>query len=160
MLYFHSMEIKELKKRPLVNGNKKLTSAYNQFVQLINELRKRDLPIEIINAINNEIKHLNSIPESGKVLKKEIKKSQSRILKLIEKELKLVTKNHYRNTWMPLGMAAFGIPIGVVFGASLGNMAFLGIGLPLGMVMGLALGSGMDKKAFDAGNQLQIEITY
>ena len=67
---------------------------------------------------------------------------------MIEKELKLVTKHHYRTTWLAVGMAAFGIPFGVAFGASLGNMAFLGIGIPIGMVVGMAIGSNMDKKAF------------
>jgi hypothetical protein len=39
-------------------------------------------------------------------------------------------------------------------------MAFLGIGLPVGMVIGMAVGSGMDKKAFEAGRQLDLEIKY
>lgn len=53
-----------------------------------------------------------------------------RILKLIEKELKLVPKNSYRNRWMAIGMSAFGVPIG----------------------------AGMDKKAFEEGRQLDMEI--
>lgn len=55
-------------------------------------------------------------------------------------------------------MAAFGIPFGVVFGISLGNMAFLGIGIPIGMVVGIAIGTAMDKRAFDEGRQLDLEI--
>jgi hypothetical protein len=57
-------------------------------------------------------------------------------------------------------MAGFGIPIGVAFGASLGNMAFLGIGLPIGLATGIAVGSGMDKKAFEEGRRLDVEIKY
>jgi hypothetical protein len=57
-------------------------------------------------------------------------------------------------------MAAFGIPIGVAFGASLGSMAFLAIGIPIGMVIGLAIGSGMDKKAFEEGRQIDLELKY
>jgi hypothetical protein len=89
-------------------------------------------------------------------LRKHIRKTQSGILKLIEKELKLVTKNHYRKTWLAVGMAAFGIPLGVAFGTSIGNMGLLGIGLPIGM----AIGSGMDKKAVESGRQLDLEIKY
>ena len=55
-------------------------------------------------------------------------------------------------------MAAFGLPIGAGFGASLQNMAFLGIGLPIGMAIGMAIGTGMDKKAFEEGRQLDLEI--
>ncbi len=57
-------------------------------------------------------------------------------------------------------MSVFGVPLGVVFGASFGNMGFIGIGLPIGMVIGMALGVSMDKKAFEEGRQLDLEIKY
>ena len=87
-------------------------------------------------------------------------KKQTKIIKSLEKEFKIVTKNYYRKVWVALGMAAFGIPLGVVFGAILGNMAFLGIGLPIGMVIGIAVGSGLDKKALDENRQLDVELKY
>lgn len=154
------MEIKELKKRPSIEQNKKLIGNYAQFDKLLTELKKKKLPKEIVNSINNGIDQINSVSESEKELGKQIRESQSSILKLIEKELKIVTKNHYRNTWLAVGMAVFGIPLGVAFGASLGNMAFLGIGLPIGMAIGIAVGSGMDKKAFEEGRQIDLEIKY
>lgn len=154
------MEIRELKKKPNVGQNKKLISAYAQFDKLLTELKKKQLPDEIVNAINNEIDQINAISGSEKELRKQIKKTQSSILKLMEKALKLVPKNHYRNTWLAVGMAAFGIPLGVAFGASLGNMGLLGIGLPIGMVIGMAVGSVMDKKALEEGRQLDLEIKY
>ena len=79
---------------------------------------------------------------------------------MVEKELKLVTKNHYRNTWLAIGMTAFGIPLGIAFGGSLGNMAFIGIGMPIGMAIGIAVGTEMDKKASENGKQLDLEIKY
>ncbi len=89
-----------------------------------------------------------------------IKKKQTRIIKLLEKEVKLVPKNYYRNLWLVLGMVTFGIPIGVAFGTSLGNMAFIGIGLPIGLAIGIAVGSGLDKKAFEEERTLDVEIKY
>lgn len=154
------MEIKELKKRPNIDQNKKLISANAQFDKLLTELKKKELTEEIVKSINNGIDEINSVSESEKELRKQIRNTQSSILKLIEKELKLVTKNHNRNIWLAVGMAAFGIPLGVAFGASIGNMGLLGIGLPIGMVIGLAVGSGMDKKAFESGKQLDLEIKY
>ena len=154
------MEIKELKKRPSIDQNKKLISAYAQFDQLLTELKKKELPEEIVKSINNGIDQINSVSESENELRKQIRKTQSGILKLIEKELKLVTKNHYRNTWLALGMAAFGIPLGVAFGTSIGNMGLLGIGLPIGMVIGMAVGSDLDKKAVKSGRQLDVEIKH
>ena len=154
------MEIKELKKRPSMDQNKKLISAYAQFDQLLTELKKKELPEEIVKSINNGIDQINSVSESENELRKQIRKTQSGILKLIEKELKLVTKNHYRNTWLALGMAAFGIPLGVAFGTSSGNMGLIGIGLPIGMVIGMAVGSDLDKKAVKSGRQLDVEIKH
>lgn len=152
------MEIKELKRRPGFDQDKKLINSYDQFDKLLTELKKKKLPEEIVNSINNGINKINSVSESDKQLRKQIRKTQASILKLIEKELKLVARNHYRNTWLAVGMAAFGIPLGVVFGISLGNMGLLGIGLPIGMVIGIAVGSVMDKKAFEEGKQLDFEI--
>ena len=154
------MKIKELKKRSSIDQNKKLINAYTQFNKLLTELKTKELSDEIIISINNGIDQINLVSDSEKELRKQIRKTQSSIIKLIEKELKLVTKNHYRNTWLAVGMAAFGVPLGVAFGTSLGNMGLLGIGLPIGMVIGMAVGSGMDKKAFEDGRQLDFEIKY
>lgn len=152
------MKINELKHRPDIDVNVKLNEAYLQFEKFLDELRKRELPDEIVNSVNKDIDELNSIPTNEKELRNQIKKKLSKTIRLIEKELKLVPKNYYRNIWLAIGMAAFGIPIGVAFGFSLGNMALLGIGLPLGLVIGIAVGSGMDKKALEQGRQLDIEI--
>jgi len=152
------MEIKELKNRPGIDQHKKLYAAYAQFDKLLMELRAKELPNETVNAINDGIDRVNSVTESGKELRKQIKNTQSRIIKRIEKEHKLVTKNHYRNTWLAVGRTVFGLPLGVVFGTSLGNMAFLGMGLPIGMAIGIAVGAGMDKKAFEEGRQIDLEI--
>ncbi|AOW16515.1 hypothetical protein LPB03_03105 [Polaribacter vadi] len=153
------MEIKELNQKSNIQQHKKLMSAYTQINNLLLALETQGLPDEIVIFINTKIDHINAISNSEKEIKKELRKSQSSMLLKIEKELKLVPKNYYRNTWLAIGMAAFGIPLGVVFGAALGNMGFLGIGLPIGMVIGLAVGTQMDKKAFEEGRQLDLEIT-
>lgn len=48
--------------------------------------------------------------------------------------------------------------MGVAFGASSDNMAFISIGIPVGMAIGIAIGSGMDKKAKEEGRQLALEV--
>ena len=152
------MEIKELNKRPEVDQDKKSKCKFVNFEKLIAELSKKDLSSEIVDFANQNIDEVNSISGSGKDLRKQIAKSQSNILRLLEKDLKLVAKNHYRTKWMILGMSMYGVPFGVAFGAILDNMGFIGIGLPLGMVIGMAMGSGMDKKAFEEGRQLDLEV--
>jgi hypothetical protein len=152
------MKLSELKQRSEVKGNGKLAAAYAQFEKLLNELAKKGLPDEIIPSINEAIDALNSITESGKTLKHQIRKKQSAIIKLVEKRLKIVPKNYYRNLWLSFGMAAFGIPLGVAFGVSLDNMALLGIGIPIGLAIGIGVGTAMDQKAAQEGRQLDIEI--
>lgn len=152
--------ITELKPRPELQSNAKLQALYLQLGSIVSELNKRELPEEMQLYLSSEINELNGFAGSDKMIRKLIRKKQGAILARLEKELKLVTKNHYRNTWMALGIAAFGVPFGVAIGSALGNMAFLGIGLGLGLPIGLAIGTGMDKKAADEGRQLDVEIRY
>jgi hypothetical protein len=154
------MEIIEVNEKLVIGQNKKFITKFTYFEKLIGELKKREIPSEIVSSINQNIEEVNSFIGSTKDLKKRIRKSQYSILKLIEKELKIVPKNLYRTRWMAIGMSAFGVPMGVAFGASLGNMAYLAIGIPIGMAIGMAIGASMDKKAFDEGKQLDLEINY
>ena len=153
------MTIVELKDRLEFDADSKLYKLYIQFTQLINELRKKDLPDVIVEAINEDIKDVNSLITAEQV-KVAVKQKQTKIIKLLEKQLKIVPINYYRNIWLAVGMSAFGLPIGVAFGLSLHNMGLLGIGLPIGMAIGLGVGSGMDKKALQEGRQLNVEIKY
>lgn len=153
------MKLHELNNRPDLE-DRKLNEIYSQFTKLFIELEKRELPYEIVISINNHIDEINSMTLIGKEFRKQIKQRLQRIIKLLEKDLKLVPINYYRNIWMAAGMAVFGIPMGALFGTALGNMAFIGIGLPIGLAIGLAFGDGMDKKALKEGRQLDIEIKY
>lgn len=152
------MELIELTIRQGVENEKKLSNYFNNFGKLILELKKKSIPDEIVLMINKEIETINNFSGSDKELLKLLRTTLSKIITLIEKELKIVAKNYYRSLWLSLGMAAFGVPMGVAIGASSGNMAFLGIGIPIGILIGLAIGSRMDKKALDEGLQLDLEL--
>ena len=150
------MTIKELKQREKFD-NKNLNKAYSEFRKLLDDLKKRELPEHIVLFINETVEEVNALPDSLKELRKHLFRKQSAILSLLEKELKLVAKGHYRNLWMSLGIA-LGVPFGVAFGFALDNMAFIGIGLPIGLAIGLAIGGEMDKKSEKEGRVLDIEI--
>lgn len=154
------MKIGALKNRQGIEANKKLFNLYFQFSQLIKELGRKGLPASLIESINKEINKLNSIDNSAPNLRMSIIKIQTRIIRLLEKEIKLVPKNYYRNIWLPLGMGAFGLPIGIVIGLSTKNMGLLAIGLPIGLAIGIAVGTALDKKALKEGRQLEIDIKY
>lgn len=138
--------------------SKTLTRKIDSFDRLLKEMEKEELPSHIINMTNEEVTKINSFKWTEKDLSKKIYHAQNKITKQLEKELKLVTKNHYRNLWMVLGMSAFGLPLGVAFGVSLGQMSLLAIGLPIGMGVGIAVGSYMDKKAKEEGRQMDVDL--
>ena len=151
------MIIEKLEIKNAIDQDKKLAKAVLKMQNLIEALNKKETPEEVASLINKDIRLLNAFSGTDKEVRKLLRKTQSKILKLLEKELKWVPKNHYRNTWLALGMAAFGIPLGAAFSAA-GNSAGIGIGIPIGMVIGMAIGSQMDKKAKKEGKQLDIEF--
>ena len=151
------MEIQELHKRSDLDQNAKLKRKFHQFDTLINELKKKDIPAELVIDINDQIEKVNAISSSDKILKSQIRKSQLQVLKKVEKGLKLVVKNHYRNMWLGVGMA-LGVAVGSALGTGTGNMSLFALGLPLGMAIGIAYGTSLDKKAKEEGKQLDLEI--
>ena len=154
------MEIQNLKDRPEIEENSRLSKKYVQLQKLITELRNKELNDDVVIIINDNINSINSISSLDNRFSKLLKNTQSKILKVIEKHHKLATENHYRNIWLALGIGAFGVPIGVVIGAIAGDMAFIGIGIPLGFGIGIAIGTTMDNKLKDQGKQLALEIKY
>ncbi|WP_341226205.1 hypothetical protein [uncultured Arcticibacterium sp.] len=154
------MNIKDLLKKPDLEEKSRELKQFVQFDKLIRELKARTLPEHTIKTINLEVDAINSTLELGKKLAKQIKTSLAKIIKLLEKDLKIVTKNYYRNLWLAIGVGAFGVPLGVALGSILGNMAFIGIGMPIGMAIGVAIGTQMDKKAATEGRQLDLEVQY
>jgi hypothetical protein len=146
------MTFTELNKQP----SEREMKNYTQFTELIEELKKRTLPDEMMELINQEIERINSV--SGKDFARQLVKSKAYVVKELENQLKIVPQNYYRNLWMASGMAAFGLPIGVVIGLALGSIAYLGVGLPVGLAIGAGVGTQMDKKAKEEGRQLDVVI--
>lgn len=154
------MKIKKLNTRINLNQNKRLNKKYLEFQELITELREMELNEEFKHTLNNTIDSINSLLDFDKTLGKQLKSEQSKILKLLKKEQTLVPINYYRNRWMPIGIGAFGVPLGIIIGLITNNMAFFGIGLPIGFGVGFAVGTGLDLKVKEKGKQLNFEIKY
>ena len=151
--------INQLNERPDIFNEDKLEMIYLQFDALIWHISKKELPQEIVNSINEHIDTINSITDSNKVLRAQIRTRQSKIIRLLEKELKIVPKNYYRGVWLTLGIA-IGLLVGVALGSAAGNMGYMAIGMLFGIIGGMAYGGNLDKKAFKEGRQLDIEIKY
>ncbi|WP_199708026.1 hypothetical protein [Algoriphagus lacus] len=150
------MNLIELKENEQFLAEKGSKEQFLKLRRLLNELKNRYLPESIVTSINGKLEEINATSLTGKPLQKFLTAKLTDILKQLEKELKLVPKDHFRTQWMVVGMSAFGLPFGVAFGLSLGNLAYLGLGLPFGMAIGIALGTSMDEKAKKEGRQLNL----
>jgi hypothetical protein len=148
------MSLIKLTTRPSFESNPKLAKAAHKLSTLLGAIEKKNIPESVKFQINEIIAGVNDYTGPDPELLKQIKSAQTAILKLLENELGMVEKNHFQTQWLVLGMATFGIPLGVVFGLSMGNMAFIGIGLPIGMAIGIAIGNSKDKEAEEQGKQL------
>lgn len=148
-----------LKLQPLPDSelSEKVKEQYSKLETLLLELEQRQLPEDVIKAINKEIEQVNSRSPSVKDRNTFLYKGRSGIIQILENELELVPRNHYRNRWLALGMAAFGIPFGTIFSISLDNFGFIGLGLPIGMALGISIGTSLDKKAQENGKQLDFD---
>jgi zinc transporter ZupT len=147
--------IQELKERTRFQ-NKGLNRCYPRFKELIDELRERSLSDTMVSFINQRLDIINRNHDE-KELKKEVRKAQYTIIKKLEKEHKIVPKGYYQSMWLALGMTVFGVPMGMAFGAAIGNIAMFGIGLPIGMAIGIAIGSQKDAEAAKNGRQLKFK---
>jgi len=154
------MDIVAIKERQEINQNSKAEMLFIQFEKLLIELKKKRLTDSVIESINELIRDLNASSANANELKKIIKATQTKIISLVEKNLKIVPINYYRNLWMVIGMSAFGLPMGVAIGLIAKNLGLLAIGLPIGMGIGIAVGTRMDKKAAEENRQLGIEIKH
>lgn len=148
------MKITPLFPRPFFEANPKLAKAAHNLSTLLEAIQLKEIPAPIVAQINEIVTGVNIFPGPDPQLIKQMKAAQAAILKILEQDLKIVSKNHYQLQWLALGMAIFGLPLGVAFGTALGNMAFLGIGLPIGMTIGIAVGTSKDKQAQEEGLQL------
>lgn len=157
-LKVNNMRLTELEGRANKVDNDKAQAKVVQFKSLLIELEKKELPDTIVAAINQEVQELNAVVGTDDDFSKLLKKKQSAIISLVEKQVKIVPQHYYRTMWMALGMSVFGLPLGVALGAILSNMGLLGIGLPIGMGIGILVGTRLDMKAKNENRQLNIEI--
>ena len=81
------MKINELNQKPGIENNVKLKETYIQFEKLLSELRKRDLPDKLVMSINKDVEEMNSTSMLGDDMGKRMKRKQTMIIKLLEKEV-------------------------------------------------------------------------
>lgn len=151
------MKIIDLNNKQNKNQSNKIVKHYSQLERLIIDLKEREITDKIILSINYEINIINECKGTEKDFLCKLKEAKSNILKLIEKELKLVPKVYYQNRWMVYGMMA-GLIISIVlkqFGLD-NTWNSVGMMLPMGILFGIVAGKNRDEKAQKEGLQLKI----
>ena len=141
------MKLKNLNPRQTYHENKSLSESFKKLQGILAALEKRNLTEEIATAVNNETEVLNTFEGHDKKLLMKIKTAENNILKLVRMKMGLIPERFYTFLWMPLGMAALGLPLGTALFTITGNAAFIGLGFPIGLGAGVMLGMGLDKKA-------------
>lgn len=150
------MKFIELTKRLSYYQNEGLSQGYENLENLLEELTRKEIPQALVLSINEHILLINSFSGTDEKLIKELRKSRNEILSMLQKELQVVPRYYYQRMWMATGITAFGLPIGVVFGVVLDNLACLALALPMGLLFGILIGSSLDKKALVSGKQLDL----
>ena len=152
------MTVEKLKRMKGSERNKKLTKAYDKMHRLIEALNKKDIPSKSAITINTDIKTINSFSGTEKELTRVLRKTYSRTLAFLEKELKIVAKNHYLSLGMVFGMLAGTVFSSVSWGfGSMGMGSSTGMEISLGMILGMVVGIYLDKQAEKDGKQLALE---
>lgn len=148
------MKISDLKIKVLVP--EKDLGPVKDFQNLITEINTKELSPEVVEKIEQKITFLNTWEGSARAYLKEVEKTKYKILKILHKDLGIVHRNYYSGLWLSLGMAFFGVPLGVIIFLISDNATFLGIGLPVGMIIGLGVGSYLDKRAKEQNKVLTL----
>ncbi|WP_051287157.1 hypothetical protein [Algoriphagus mannitolivorans] len=149
------MKIREFKLSSDFSGkSQKLELAVLKFNSLIKAANQHQLPDGLADEFNQKIEKLGYISSPSDLLVKSLTKLQNTLVVSLRDMAKLVTKNYYRNLWMGVGMAVFGVPFGVVFSSLIKNYAFIGIGIPMGLSIGIGVGTALDNQAKKEGRLL------
>ncbi len=139
-----------------IASNPKAEICYTSYKQLLEAVNAKSIPENTQQALLQMNEALNATSNDMNAWHKLLRKTITKAIALLAKEAKLSTPGYYRNLWMSVGMAAFGIPMGVAIGISVGNMGLLAIGLPIGLAIGMSVGSKMDADAKAKGLQLDV----
>ena len=126
--------------------------VYQEFVQIITSLQKKDLPENDIQSIETELDNFNF--ESNSVnRKKYYKKAINDFKKYLKDTFSLTTKGYYTTLYGGLGLV-FGLLFGVAILSNLERSLGISLGLIGGMVIGSLMGRSKDAQAKISGKML------
>jgi len=122
--------------------------VYDDFIDTLTKLNKRELSIEDIISIETKLDTLKLKSNNGNK-KRYFRKALNSFKEYIKKEFSLVSKGYYTAIGMSIGMC-FGVAFGTLISKTMGTST----GLIFGMLIGLCIGQLMDTKAEKEGKVL------
>ena len=126
--------------------------VYNQFLDILKKLEKREFTTDEIQAIENELDHLQlkSNPENSKNF---FKKALREFENYLKDTFSLTSRGYYTNLGVSLGLL-FGVVAGVLIGERFERSVGISFGICIGLFLGIYIGRRKDAKAEAAGNIL------
>lgn len=122
---------------------------HEDFIQILNDLKARNLSEDEIQAIAIELDNLR-LNSNSEQRKKQIKKALRSFKEYLKTKFSLISKGYYTAIGMSLGMC-----FGVAFGALIEEQMGVSAGLSIGMFVGLIIGRNMDTQAEKEGRVLR-----
>lgn len=123
--------------------------VYQEFIQILSSLEKRDLSETEIQAIEAELEALD-VNSASTHSNKHYKKALQQFKKYLKDTFSLTTKGYYTNMGVGLG-TSFGVLFGVVVLGSFERSMGISLGISLGMLMGLLIGRHLDAQVEASG---------
>jgi len=134
------------------SSRKSEIKVYQEFIEILNGVKQRDLSATEIQAIEAELQALElKSTEANKA--RYFKKALRRFIKFLKEEFSLTPKEYYTKLGIALG-ASFGVLVGIVFLSSLERSMGIALGISIGMLVGLLVGKTMDSQAKASGKMV------
>ena len=125
------------------NTGKSEIKVYNKYIEILSDLKNRDLTETQILSIDGQLQTLNLKAESND-RKKYFDKQLSEFKKFLKNNLSLISEGHYTNCGM-----LFGMLVGIICQFYFGIYSLL-----IGMIIGMMIGQFMDSEARKQGRIL------
>jgi hypothetical protein len=139
--YFKNLKAETKKKSEI--------KVYQNFIQLLTNLEKRDLSDLEVQSIEQKLDALYLKSTTSKN-RKYLSKAFGQFQNYLKDTFSLTTKNYYTKLGIGLG-ASFGVVFGVVVLSNFDRSLGISYGISLGMLIGLIIGTNLDSQAKAAG---------
>lgn len=134
-------------------NSQKLSKKFKRFYYLVSELQGHDLSKNTIDLVNQHIDSVNSTQKENALLK-QIRSSQSKILKVLERKHGIAPRGYYKKFWAFLGVSVIGIPCGIALWFILDSIEFAPVGWALATLISFRIGRAKDGDVSKFGRQL------